>query len=98
MLICETIVASIFFFIARAKFVPRVQPGKTLRWDYDFVEIGEVDMSYSELNTVEDYYMPARSDDEWTIGESSSIFSDTRERSPSVANGEKDILWSTEAR
>jgi inositol phosphorylceramide synthase catalytic subunit len=90
-------VASIFFFISRAKFIPRIQPGKTLRWDYDFVEVGEVDMSYVELNSVEDY-MPARSDDEWTIGESSSIHSDARERSPSVASGETDVLWSKESR
>jgi hypothetical protein len=86
-------VASIFFFIARAKFIPRVQPGKTLRWDYDYVEVGEVDMSYTELNSVESYYMPGRSDDEWTIGESSSVHSDVRERSPSVASGQDDLLW-----
>jgi hypothetical protein len=86
-------VASIFFFAARAKLMPRVQPDKTLRWDYDYVEYGDVELSY--MIELDDYYMPARSDDEWTVGESSSIAShDSRERSPSVASGENDsILW-----
>ena len=72
--------------------MPRVQADKALRWDYDFVEYGEVELTYAELN--DEYYIPARSDDEWTVGESSSIASDaSRERSPSVASGEHDILW-----
>jgi hypothetical protein len=91
-------VASVCFFIARAKFIPRIQPGKSLRWDYDYVEVGELDMSYTELNAVDDFYMPARSDDdEWTIGESSSVASDARERSPSVHSGD-DVFWSKESR
>ena len=52
----------------------------------------------TELNAVDDFYMPARSDDdEWTIGESSSVASDARERSPSVHSGD-DVFWSKESR
>jgi len=87
-LVAGAVLASIFFYIARAKFVPRIQAGKSLRWDYDFVEIGDVDMSYAELNTIEEYYTPSRSDDEWTVGESSSIHS---------ASDENEYFWSKES-
>jgi hypothetical protein len=84
-------VAGVFFFVARAKFIPRIQHDKSLRWDYDYVEVGEVELGYTELN--DGYYMPAHSDEEWAIGESSSIASDTsRERSPSVVS-DNDILF-----
>jgi len=85
-------VASVFFFSAKAKFIPRIQLDKSLRWDYDYIELGDPDTSLSEFD---EYYIPARSDDEWTVGESSSIASGdaSRERSPSVASGENDVLW-----
>jgi hypothetical protein len=78
--------------VARSKFIPRRQPDKFLRWDYDYVEIGEVDIYDGVLN---EEYMPAKSDDEWTIGESSSIASDVRDRSPSMASSEPES-WSKE--
>lgn len=85
--------AAVFFFVARAKFIPRIQPDKSLRWDYDFVEVGEVSVGYAEF--ADGYYIPARSDDEWTVGESSSIASDaSRERSPSVVSGD-DVIWAS---
>jgi len=77
------------YSISKAKFAPRLQPDKTLRWDYDYVEYGEVDIFDGPYD---DAYMPARSDDEWTIGESSSIASDIRERSPSLGSTESDLF------
>ena len=39
-LIGGSILAAIFFHVARAKFFPRRQPGKRFRWDYDWVKYG----------------------------------------------------------
>jgi hypothetical protein len=89
-------VAIAFFFVARSKFIPRIQPGKSTRWDYDFVEFGEMEMSYTELATEDDFPALMRSDDEWTVGESSSIASGDvrdRDRSPSVTSGEMEISY-----
>lgn len=36
------ILAGVCYFIAKSSFLPRLQPGKMFRWDYDFVEVGEV--------------------------------------------------------
>ncbi|KAF2664692.1 aureobasidin resistance protein-like protein Aur1 [Microthyrium microscopicum] len=90
-LVAGSLLAGVCFFVAKAKWIPRMQADKSLRWDYDFVEIGEADNGFTELN--DGYYHPARSDDEWTVGESSSIASDgPRERSPSVVS-DNDILF-----
>lgn len=73
-------VAGVVFYVAKSKFLPRTQPGKSLRWDYDYVEIGDV--------TGGNYYGLADFDahlhrhghlegDEWAVGSSSSIASGT---------------------
>ena len=40
-LVGGSILSGVVFYVARSKFLPRTQPGKTFRWDYDYVEIGE---------------------------------------------------------
>ncbi len=33
------------FYIAKAKFLPRLQPDKHVRWDYDYIEVGDASSS-----------------------------------------------------
>ena len=64
------------FFVVKSKFLPRQQPGKTFRWEYDYVEVGDdpVEKGYSLAN-----FEPGPEDtDEWTVGSSSSISSGSR--------------------
>lgn len=85
MLIFET-VAAICFFIAKAKFLPRMQWDKEFRWDYDYIETGDVpetDVAPSKMGGAGLYeeFHPLSDSDEWTLGTSSSFSS--RSRSPS---------------
>lgn len=82
-LVAGSLLATVAYFIARAKFLPRIQPGKMFRWDYDYVEIGEAhsDNHAYGLTELDEGLLPAESD-EWTIGSSSSIASSSR--SPST--------------
>ena len=61
------------FFVVKSKFLPRPQPDKMFRWDYDYVEIGEdpAEKGYELAN------MGGAADDadEWTVGSSSSVSS-----------------------
>ncbi len=66
-----------------------------LRWDYDYVEIGEVNDGYGFPNMYEEF-RPTADSDEWTIGSSSSFSSG--HRSPSAAGirspvDETQSLW-----
>lgn len=66
------LVSGVIFYIVKSKFLPRQQPNKFLRWDYDFVEIGDdpAEKGYVSLESgIEDT-------DDWTVGSSSS--SDSR--------------------
>lgn len=68
------ILASVAFYFAKARFLPRVQPDKQFRWDYDYVEIGNApdgygyDFPHADGDGVHD-------SDEWTVGSSSSVSS-----------------------
>lgn len=70
------IVSGVIFFVAKSKFLPRQQPDKMFRWEYDFTEIGE--------DPAENGYALADPDevaldaDEWTVGSSSSVSSGSR--------------------
>ena len=70
-------VAGIVFYTAKAKFLPRQQPDKMFRWDYDFAEVGEdpADKGYASAALQGGPHADA---DEWTIGSSSSISSGSR--------------------
>jgi membrane-associated phospholipid phosphatase len=71
-LVAGSMLAGVIFYFAKAKFLPRLQPDKNYRWDYDFVEIGEAsDYGYG-LAGIDGSHPDS---DEWTIGSSSSISS-----------------------
>lgn len=40
-LVGGSLLAGVCFFFAKARFLPRLQPGKLFRWDYDYVEVGD---------------------------------------------------------
>ncbi|KAL9049295.1 MAG: hypothetical protein Q9162_007288 [Coniocarpon cinnabarinum] len=68
------------FYVAKAKFLPRLQSGKMFRWDYDYVEVGENKDEYAyglgELDDNFRYYMYDSED--WSMGSSSSYSSGNR--------------------
>ena len=82
-----TIVAGVVFLVARNSFLPRLQPDKTLRWDYDYVERGDGSDSFAHDYDLGDLNMHggvaaapeegggARVNDAWAVGSSSSVSS-----------------------
>ncbi|KAF2101479.1 aureobasidin resistance protein Aur1 [Rhizodiscina lignyota] len=95
------ILAGICFFVAKAKFLPRLQSDKATRWDYDYVEAGEAhipgDMDgYALTNLYEDFHPGISDSDEWTIGSSSSISSRTRSPSAGGRSSAEGSLWEGE--
>lgn len=71
-LVAGSLLAGIVYYFAKANFMPRLQPGKTFRWDYDYIEIGDLPTGYSyELAHFDSMDLG----DEWTVGSSSSISS-----------------------
>ncbi|KAI9841377.1 MAG: Aureobasidin resistance protein Aur1 [Thelocarpon superellum] len=77
-LVGGSLLAGMVFYIAKAKYLPRVQQDKETRWDYDYVEIGDVSNEHSyglaELDT--EFRHSVSDSDEWTAGSSSSVSSD----------------------
>ncbi|KAL2423270.1 Inositol phosphorylceramide synthase catalytic subunit aur1 [Exophiala dermatitidis] len=72
-LVAGSMLAGVVFFIAKSKFLPRLQPDKRYRWDYDYIEVGD---SYSDYEyNLASLAEPSGDSDEWTIGSSSSISS-----------------------
>ena len=68
-------VAGIVFYIAKAKFLPRLQPDKMFRWDYDYIETGDGLSDYGYTLADLDADVHHGDSDEWTVGSSSSISS-----------------------
>ncbi|RKF71604.1 Inositol phosphorylceramide synthase catalytic subunit aur1 [Golovinomyces cichoracearum] len=73
------LLAAIAFYVAKSNFLPRVQPGKVLRWEYDYVERGD----FTEGKFVYDLQVldcgsDQESGDKWTVGTSSSVSSGSR--------------------
>jgi inositol phosphorylceramide synthase catalytic subunit len=73
-------VAGVIFFVVRAKWLPRIQPDKIFRWDYDYVEKGDPQDSYTQgmLDIYEEFQAPQSDSDEWTLGSSSAYSSGAR--------------------
>ena len=69
-------VSGVIFFVVKSKFLPRQQPDKMFRWDYDYVEIGEDSGEKGYALTIKED-SPADTDD-WTTGSSSSVSSGSR--------------------
>ena len=87
------IIAAIFFYTARARWLPRRQADKITRWDYDYVEVGE---SYELIDEEHgDYFKPdgllsqerANSSDGWTLGSGTSWSSGSGTMSPTTSEG-----------
>lgn len=110
-LVGGSLIAAIFFYVAKTNFLPRRQPDKTFRWDYDYVEYG--DAPQDEEKRGYEYGLTemgnggfASSADEWTIGSSSSISSGTGspvedaqslwEGETLASDGEKDLEMGAE--
>lgn len=76
-LVGGALIAAAYFYITKAYWMPRPQPDKSTRWDYEYVEYGDRKSIFDEefgsyaLGFI-DRHPP--SDDEWTVGSSSSSF------------------------
>ncbi|KAL8873816.1 MAG: hypothetical protein Q9174_000774 [Haloplaca sp. 1 TL-2023] len=72
-LVGGSLLAGTVFYVAKSKFLPRSQPHKTFRWDYDYKEVGEdpTERGYA----LADFDSRPRDVDDWTVGSSSSISS-----------------------
>jgi inositol phosphorylceramide synthase catalytic subunit len=72
-LVGGSLLSGVAFYYAKSKFLPRMQPDKTFRWDYDYVEVGDSPAEYGYGLAGLDG--PGPDADEWTVGSSSSISS-----------------------
>lgn len=106
------LVAGICYFISAAKFLPRLQPGKLYRWDYDYIELGEesaqegyayglTDLDDDEENFQQrQHFAAAESGDEWSLGSSSSYSAEGMQqgrRSPESSVGLRSPVDDPEA-
>ena len=81
-LVAGSLISGVAYFTAKALWLPRLQPGKTFRWDYDYVEIGEPLEEFAGSSGGVDFEgLPQGDSDEWTIGSSSSFSSSSRQHS-----------------
>jgi inositol phosphorylceramide synthase catalytic subunit len=72
-LVGGSLLSGVVFYYAKSKFLPRMQPDKSFRWDYDYVEVGDTPAEYGYgLAGLDGLEVEA---DEWTVGSSSSISS-----------------------
>lgn len=82
-LVGGSLMAAIAYYITKSRWLPRPQPDKTHRWEYDYVEFGDrpsklrdEEYGYSQygygLGLLE--RPSSGDDDEWTIGSSHSSF------------------------
>lgn len=80
-LVAGSFLAGVAYFWSRGLFLPRVQPDKEFRWDYDFVEVGEPNdgSGYGMLDIYEEFH-PLSDSEDWASGSSSSY--STGNRSP----------------
>jgi len=101
-LVAGSMISIIFYYMYRSKELPRLQPGKMFRWDYDYVECGDpadTSNAYS-IAHLDDLHPGIHGDsDEWTIGSSSSFSSSSRDpsagmRSPISESWEGDTIAS----
>jgi hypothetical protein len=85
-LVAGGIISATVYYVAKSAFLPRMQPGKMFRWEYEYVERGEAKQPFAyglagDLD--EEAYPTLHGDsDEWTLGSSSSF--SPASRSPSA--------------
>lgn len=85
------LIAAVFYYSARARWLPQRQADKLTRWDYDFVEIGEradfIDeesLNYFSPNLVD---LRRESSSTWTVGSTASWSSGSGTLSPNLSEG-----------
>ena len=99
-LVAGSIISITIYYMYR-QFLPRLQQGKLMRWDYDYVEYGEPEDHAYGLADFDDYNPHLHGDsDEWTIGSSSSFASSSRDpsvgiRSPTTESWDGDTVASS---
>ena len=89
-LVAGSMISGVVFYIARANFLPRRQADKSTRWDYDYVEIGEVAGGEQEYDLAELGYRQRLLVDEWSVGGVGS------EESGSASPDDGGSLWEGE--
>ncbi|KAJ5736196.1 uncharacterized protein N7483_001321 [Penicillium malachiteum] len=73
-LVCGGLLATVAFYFAKTRFLPRIQTDKMFRWDYDYVEVGDSSRQFGyDLATLDGEFN--LDSDEWTVGSSSSVSS-----------------------
>jgi membrane-associated phospholipid phosphatase len=87
-LIAGSLLSGAVFYVAKTKFLARIQSDKEFRWDYDYLEIGSAKHAGEEIEM--NYHSE---DDEWTVGSSSGISSGCR--SPVSPSDEIHSVWSS---
>lgn len=87
-LVGGSFLAAICYYYARAYFLPRQQPDKTNRWEYEYIECGENRPQEDALPVYNlgNYWDRRRgSSDEWTIGSSSAFSSSSSSASGTLS-------------
>ncbi|KAI5855426.1 hypothetical protein BZA05DRAFT_239646 [Tricharina praecox] len=92
-LIAGSLLAGLSFYVAKTKFLARLQPDKEFRWDYDYLEIGSGSSSERFDYGLYDLDSYHSEDDEWTVGSSSGISSGCR--SPVSPSDDIQSVWSS---
>lgn len=100
-LVGGSLMAAAAFYITKARWMPRPQPGKSSRWDYEYIEFGDrpnklqdEEFGYSRYG----YGMGIleregqSEDDEWTLGSSSPSFDSLSRGASSSGANSPDIL------
>lgn len=89
-LVCGGMIAAAFYYVSKARWLPRRQEDKMTRWDYEIVEYGDrhviSDEEYGEyfgLGLME--RQRADSSDGWTVGSNSSCGSSSGTLSPTLS-------------
>lgn len=72
-LVGGSLLAAVIFFFTKSHFLPRIQPDKKFRWDYDYIECGDAPSEYAYGIAGLDGAHP--DSDEWTVGSTSSVSS-----------------------
>ncbi|KAI9787764.1 MAG: Aureobasidin resistance protein Aur1 [Geoglossum umbratile] len=75
-LVAGSLLAAIVFYVAKAKFLVRLQPDKDFRWDYDYTEVGDAPSSHGYgMADFDADFQTSSDNDDWTVGSSSSVSS-----------------------
>jgi membrane-associated phospholipid phosphatase len=93
-LVAGSLIANVIFFIARTRLLPHQQPDKSNRWQYDFVEVGEMKKAADEETGYGLGLLERRGtgeSDEWSLG-SDTLYS------PTIASGSSSPLSNTDGR